>query len=160
MRRQSVLDAAQSAMAYCMQPRFSFLLGPRFADPYDFAPHRLQRPIHLILPLAACGNKHSLSRFLILNDVLASLQLCECSDALSCVFEGLRFLYEMQASVASHLEDAKWQRHQNSRWKRPIRRDSSAIIASIWCVGSCFANSMRTENSSIPCRDGCPPRQN
>jgi hypothetical protein len=74
----------------------------------------------------------------------------------------LRFLYEMQASVASHLEDAKWQRHPNSRWGRPIRRDGRAIIASIWCVGLCFAKILCAPKiARFPVATAVPvPRQN
>ncbi len=59
----------------------------------------------------------ALACFLIVNDVLTPLRLCQCSDALSCGFKGLCCFYKTQFStveqVAEHSKDAKRESHRS-----------------------------------------------
>jgi hypothetical protein len=76
--------------------------------------HSLHRSAaRILLRLPAPRNKHPFSCFLILNDVRAGPSLDKFLYARFCILKGLHRLYEMQASVASHLEDGKGLTHPN-----------------------------------------------
>ena len=66
---------------------------------------------------------------LIVNDVMTRLRPCQCSDALSCGFQGLCCFYEPQFSVveqvAEYSKDAKRESH------RPARRDLKGLQMSL-----------------------------
>src|SRR5260370_6872587 len=68
----------------------------------------------LVLRRVTCTHEHALTRFFLVNDVLAGPCLPKFSYTWFRFVEGWQCLDEMQVSIVLHLVDAKWQTQPNS----------------------------------------------